>query len=220
MPAAAGGGPAGTPPPVTASGASGFGLWIPGLPGPDPPRVDASEGAGSGPGRCFVSDGFTFVRTKVNRKSAKTKVLDSFVQSDAIRICRCVATEGAKSFGDPICDGFLNDASAVGPVKGIHASVFLCRTACGWGNCSAPVNKNLQNPHPEGPCRKKNRNHSQHEGRQAKSDTPPHWLRGGRRPGGNSTAAEPQVTPRPIRQKKGGRGLPGVLLPTFPAREK
>ena len=43
------------------------------------PRVPVN-GASPAP-----TPGFTFVRTKVNRKSAKTKVLDSFAQSDAPR---------------------------------------------------------------------------------------------------------------------------------------
>lgn len=34
------------------------------------PEPRGSEGAGSGPQRCFASDGSTFVRTKVDGKSA------------------------------------------------------------------------------------------------------------------------------------------------------
>ncbi len=49
--------------------------------------------------------GSTFVRTKVNRKSAKTKVLDSFIQSGTIRWGGCAATEATKSFGDLIPGG-------------------------------------------------------------------------------------------------------------------
>ena len=61
-----------------------------------------------------------------------------------------------KSSGDPICGGFLNDASAVGPVKGIRessGSVPDCLRL--WELLRLPSTKTCKIPEPEGPCRKK-----------------------------------------------------------------
>ena len=120
------------------------------------------------------------------------------------QIGRCAATEATKSFGDPICGGFLNDASVVGPVKGIRessGSVPDCLRL--WELLRLPSTKICKIFRPEGPRRKKIRTPFQPEGRQAKYSRAPHRSRDGRRPKGDSAATRPQITPRPIRQKRG-----------------
>ena len=77
-----------------------------------------------------------------------------------------------KSSGDPIYGGFLNDASAVGPVKGIReSSGYVPDCLRLWALLRLPSTKICKIFRPEGPRRKKIRNPFQHEGRQAKSDT-------------------------------------------------
>ena len=117
-----------------------------------------------------------------------------------------------KSFGDPICGGLLVDASAVGPVKEIDASFFPRRTACGCGNCSGSrQQKPAKSLSPRGPAERKIETFSA-RGPSGEVGHPPHRLRGTI---GHSVATELQVTPRPIRQKRGSGVSPAVFPPTF-----
>ena len=70
------------------------------LTGPSQPRTSVLVGGGSAP-----APRVTFVRTKVNRKSAKTKVLDSFIQSVFIRFAAAQSLN--QIFWHLICGGFL-----------------------------------------------------------------------------------------------------------------
>ena len=65
--------------------------------------------------------GFTFGRPKVNRKTAKTKVLDSFILIGSNQWRKYSATESG--FDHLIYRGSINGASASGPVKGAHVSL-------------------------------------------------------------------------------------------------
>ena len=104
--------------------------------------------------------------------------------------------------------GYMHLFSCVELPAAVGAAPVFVNKTCKIPQPKGLKKENTNNPQTEGPCRKKNRNHSQPEGRQPKCGRPPHRLRGSRRPKGNSAATELQVTSRPIRQKQGVRGLP------------
>src|SRR5699024_2249340 len=68
--------------------------------------------------------GFTFGRPKVNRKTAKTKVLDSLSQSVPIRLVTSLPLNLVLFL---IYSGSIDATSASGPVKGIDVSIGACR---------------------------------------------------------------------------------------------
>ena len=120
-----------------------------------------------------------------------------------------------KSSGDPICTGFLVDASAGLCPAGMallkrYMHLFSCiGLPAAVGTAPAPINKNRNIPQPEGSA-EKIRNHFQHEGRQAKSDTRP----AGYEAAGGQKEIQwlPGISPDMNRlDKKGVWGLPSAF---------
>ena len=153
-------------------------MW--GLPGPTPRRLGGY--APPNPAVHYLSfecpaggdedRGLRAVRPKVNRKTAKTKVLDSFSQSVSIRLVTSLPLNLVLFL---IYSLVVNDAPASGPVKGRHVSLGL---SPGVRRTSVFANgENLGARRDSFPPRKSNLEGS--------PDSPQDWL------GGNPKGASP-----------------------------
>ena len=168
-------GSAGTLSPVTASEASGFGLWLPGLPGPDgfggssAPSAVRQGPRGYWRGRppwdfsfsfCLLacSAGVLFPRRKSTQKGASPLRAGPppFCPIGRYQMGRCAATESENPPGIRSVPGFSTMLRPLALLKGYANLVVLCQTACGCGHCfGSRQQRSAKSFGPKGPAERK-----------------------------------------------------------------